>query len=149
MTVLNANNLFQSNARQVEFQKDDRPQSEIWLNVGIMIDIVNPDTGETEKELLTLPVNLAIDTMKKREIPTRKPTTAKGKQFRDRSIASNTLLETFQKASANLEPGAVITLDGITVQLQRINAKEDELAGTDPTDNPYLSQLNTMFGVKA
>ena len=73
-------------------------------------------------ELLTLPVNLAIDTMKKRDIPTRKPTTAKGKQFRDRAIASNQLLDYIQKASANLEPGATVTLEGFTIQLQRVNA---------------------------
>ena len=78
-----------------------------------------------------------------------KPTTAKGKQFRDRAIASNQLLEYIQKASANLEPGATLTLDGFTLQLQRVNEKEDELAGTDPTDNPYLSQIGATFGIKS
>ena len=149
MSVLSAQGLFQSANRTVPAETNDRPQSEIWLNVGVMVDTINPDTGEKEQELLTLPVNLAIDTMKKREIPTRKPTTAKGKQFRDRAIASNQLLEYIQKASANLEPGATLTLDGFTLQLQRVNEKEDELAGTDPTDNPYLSQIGATFGIKS
>ena len=150
MSVLSAQGLFQSAARPtVPAETDARPQSEIWLNVGVMVSTVNPDTGETEQELLTLPVNLAIDTMKKREIPTRKPTTAKGKQFRDRAIASNQLLEYIQKASANLEPGATLTLDGFTLQLQRVNEKEDETAGTDPADNPYLSQIGASFGIKS
>ena len=149
MSVLNASNLFNTTARVAPTGNEERPQSEIWLNVGVMVSTVNPDTGETEQELLTLPVNLAIDTMKKREIPTRKPTTAKGKQFRDRAIASNQLLEYIQKASANLEPGATLTLDGFTLQLQRVNEKEDELAGTNPTDNPYLSQIGATFGIKS
>ena len=150
MAVLSAQGLFQSGARAtVPAETDARPQSEIWLNVGVMVKTINPDTGDEEMELLTLPVNLAIDTMKKREIPTRKPTTAKGKQFRDRAIASNQLLEYIQKASANLEPGATLTLDGFTLQLQRVNEKEDELAGTDPTDNPYLSQIGATFGIKS
>ena len=149
MSVLSAQGLFQTAARTVPAEANDRPQSEIWLNVGVMVETVNPDTGEKEQELLTLPVNLAIDTMKKREIPTRKPTTAKGKQFRDRAIASNQLLEYIQKASANLAPGATLTLDGFTLQLQRVNEKEDELAGTDPSDNPYLSQIGASFGIKS
>lgn len=148
MAVLSAQGLFQSGSRTVPAETDARPQSEIWLNVGVMVKTINPDTGDEEMELLTLPVNLAIDTMKKREIPTRKPTTAKGKQFRDRAIASNQLLEYIQKASANLEPGATVTLEGFTIQLQRVNEKEDELAGTDPSNNPYLSQVAESFGVK-
>ena len=150
MSVLNASNLFASAGRAAMAPTaDERPQSEIWLNVGVMMKVIDPETGDEVEELLTLPVNLAIDTMKKREIPTRKPTTAKGKQFRDRAIASNQLLEYIQKASANLEPGATLTLDGFTLQLQRVNEKEDELAGTDPTDNPYLSQIGATFGIKS
>ena len=148
MSVLNASNLYNTTARIAPIA-DERPQSEIWLNVGVMMKVIDPETGDEVEELLTLPVNLAIDTMKKREIPTRKPTTAKGKQFRDRAIASNQLLEYIQKASANLEPGATLTLDGFTLQLQRVNEKEDELAGTDPTDNPYLSQIGATFGIKS
>ena len=148
MSVLNASNLFNANQR-VAPTAEERPQSEIWLNVGVMMKVIDPETGDEVEELLTLPVNLAIDTMKKREIPTRKPTTAKGKQFRDRAIASNQLLEYIQKASANLEPGATLTLDGFTLQLQRVNEKEDETAGTDPADNPYLSQIGASFGIKS
>ena len=150
MTVLQASSLFNANQRTVPASgsTEERPQSQLWLNVGVMVKTVDPETGEPVNELLTLPVNLAIDTMKKREIPTRKPTTAKGKQFRDRAIASNQLLEYIQKASANLEPGGTLTLDGFTLQLQRVNEKEDELAGTDPSDNPYLSQIGASFGIK-
>lgn len=151
MSVLNANGLFQTNARGTvgaSANPEDRPQSEIWLNVGVMVKTVNPDTGEEENELLTLPVNLPIDTMKKRDIPTRKPTTVKGKQFRDRAVASNQLLDFIQKAAANLEPGASMTLEGFTLQLQRVNEKEDESAGTNPADNPYLSQIGATFGIK-
>ena len=148
MSVLSAQGLFQTAARTVPAEANDRPQSEIWLNVGVMVDTVNPDTGEKEQELLTLPVNLAIDTMKKREIPTRKPTTPKAKQYRDRAVASNTLLDAIQKAAGNLEPGATMALEGFTLQLQRVNAKEDEMAGTDPNDNVYLNQIAAAFGAK-
>lgn len=149
MSVLNASNLFNAGQRTATaIQADERPQSEIWLNVGVMVKTIDPETSEEVEELLTLPVNLAIDTMKKRDIPNRKPTTAKAKQYRDRAVASNQLLEFIQKASANLEPGAVLQLEGFTLQLQRVNAKEDEMAGTDPNDNVYLNQIAAAFGAK-
>lgn len=152
MSVLNANGLFQTNARGTvgaSANPEDRPQSEIWLNVGVMVKTIDPETGEPADELLTLPVNLPIDTMKKRDIPTRKPTTAKGKQFRDRAVASNQLLDFIQKAAANLEPGGTLTLEGFTLQLQRVNEKEDETAAMDPSSNPYLSQIGASFGIKS
>ena len=146
MAVLSAQGLFQSGARAtVPAETDARPQSEIWLNVGVMVKTINPDTGDEEMELLTLPVNLAIDTMKKREIPTNKPKTAKAKQYRDRAIASNQLLEMIQKAAENLEPGASMDMQGFTLQIQRVNEKEDETAGTDPSDNAYLGQILADF----
>ena len=79
MTVLQASSLFNTNQRTIPASgsTEERPQSQLWLNVGVMVKTVDPETGEPVDELLTLPVNLAIDTMKKREIPTRKPTTAK------------------------------------------------------------------------
>lgn len=147
MSVLNASNLFNTNNR-VAPTTDERPQSEIWLNVGVMTKVIDPETGDEVEELLTLPVNLAIDTMKKRDIPTRKPTTAKAKQYRDRAVASNMLLDAIQKAAGNLEPGATMSLEGFTLQLQRVNAKEDDTAGTDPSDNVYLNQIAAAFGAK-
>ena len=149
MSVLNASNLFNTGARTAMApSNEERPQSEIWLNVGVMVKTIDPETSEEVEELLTLPVNLAIDTMKKREIPNRKPTTAKAKQYRDRAVASNQLLDFIQKASANLEPGATLELQGFTLQLQRVNTKEDETAGTDPNDNVYLNQIAAAFGAK-
>ena len=150
MSALNAPNLFNTGARTAMApSNEERPQSEIWLNVGVMVKTIDPETSEEVEELLTLPVNLAIDTMKKREIPNRKPTTAKAKQYRDRAVASNQLLDFIQKASANLEPGATLELQGFTLQLQRVNAKEDEMAGTDPNDNVYLNQIAAAFGAKS
>ena len=148
MSVLNASNLFNTTARVAPIGNEERPQSEIWLNVGVMVKVLDPETGEEVEELLTLPVNLAIDTMKKREIPGRKPTTAKAKQYRDRAVASNQLLDAIQKAATSLEPGATLALEGFTLQLQRVNAKEDEMAGTDPNDNVYLNQIAAAFGAK-
>ena len=150
MTVLQASSLFNANQRTVpaSASTDERPQSQLWLNVGVMVKTIDPETGEPVDELLTLPVNLAIDTMKKREIPGRKPTTAKAKQYRDRAVASNQLLDAIQKAAGNLEPGATLALEGFTLQLQRVNAKEDEMAGTDPSDNVYLNQIAAAFGAK-
>lgn len=149
MSVLNASNLFNTNGRVAPTTNaDERPQSEIWLNVGVMVKIIDPETGDEVEELLTLPVNLAIDTMKKREVSNRKPTTAKAKQYRDRAVASNQLLDAIQKAAGGLEPGATMALEGFTLQLQRVNAKEDETAGTDPNDNVYLNQIAAAFGAK-
>ena len=149
MSVLNASNLFNTNGRVAPTTNaDERPQSEIWLNVGVLVKVIDPETGDEVEELLTLPVNLAIDTMKKREIPSRKPTTTKAKQYRDRAVASNQLLDAIQKAANNLEPGATLALEGFTLQLQRVNAKEDEMAGTDPNDNVYLNQIAAAFGAK-
>lgn len=150
MTVLQASSLFNANQRTVpaSASTDERPQSQLWLNVGVMVKTIDPETGEPVDELLTLPVNLAIDTMKKREIPNNKPKTAKAKQYRDRAIASNQLLEMIQKAAENLEPGASMDMQGFTLQIQRVNEKEDETAGTDPSDNAYLGQIAAAFGAK-
>lgn len=57
--------------------------------------------------------------------------------------------DAIQKAAGNLEPGATMALEGFTLQLQRVNAKEDEMAGTDPTDNVYLNQIAVASGPRA
>lgn len=61
MSVLNASNLFASAGRTAMAPTaEERPQSEIWLNVGVMMKVIDPDTGDEVEELLTLPVNLAM-----------------------------------------------------------------------------------------
>jgi len=159
MSVLNAGALFSAAARpamapvgnggraqRVDANGNPLKDAEIWLNVGVLVETTDPDTGEKVQEHLTLPVNLAIDTMRKREVPNRKPTTAKAKQFLDRIIASNELLEGLQKASAALEPGETITLEGFTLQLQRVNEKVD-VDNIDTSDNQYLSQIRERLAV--
>lgn len=150
-SVLNASDLFQSAQRpagsNAQGGQEDRPQAEIWLNIGVKVKVLNPDTGEQEDELLTFPVNLPLDTMRKREVPNRAPKTAKAKQFRDRAIASNQMLEQILKVASGLEPGGIMDLDGFTLQLQRVSEKIDETVGADPSDNPYLDQIMSGFGV--
>ena len=52
MSVLNASNLFNTQGRVAPTATDERPQSEIWLNVGVMVKVIDPETGDEIEELL-------------------------------------------------------------------------------------------------
>lgn len=133
---------------------EERPQSKVWLNVGFMAKrTVTTGTGkaavtEEIEELVSFPVNLAIDTMRKREYPWRpgKKLTPAQEELKDMIDASNMLLSMVQEASANMEPGTSQTMTGFTVVLQRLEdaVEEDDTVG--PKEGSRTAQISALIG---
>lgn len=121
----------------------DKPKAKIWLNIGIPIKVKN-ENGEVVEELLTLPYNLAIDTMKPAEVPTRAKT-AKGKLHQQRIIARNQMLERLQKMGEKLEAGEHIEIEGFALQLQKSTEEDDLNEVSNDQNNDFLSGLNRFM----
>ena len=135
---------------------EERPQSKVWLNIGYMTtrEIIT-GTGknavkETVEELVSFPVNLAIDTMRKREYPWRKGKvlTPAQKDLKDMIDASNLLLDIVQNAAESMEPGTSQTMDGFSIVLQRLDEATEEEEGAAPEENSRAAQISHLFGAK-
>lgn len=115
-------------ANKSSTKADDRPQADIWLNVGY-----TATDGEGEDVFIGLPMGIPLDTMK--ESPMR----GKDEGFRQVLQAKNSLLETVQKAAAELKPGQEEMIN-LQVQIRRVSKTEEPAAG----DNPLLGGLATL-----
>lgn len=158
MSIENATDLFNkafaptaapsNTGGRVDANGNPLPQSKIWLDIGIPMPAVDPTTGEKIMDFVSLPVNLGIDTMKRREVPTRAPKTAAAKLYRDRIVASNKLLDILQTLAASLAEGDTRALDDtpLKLQLRRVEEgqTEDQILAEE---NPFADALAKAFGI--
>lgn len=107
-------------------QTQDRPATEVWMNVGY----------EVEGKFVNLPLGLGVDTMEPIRISGQDP------DWLNLSHARNDLLKAVQEAANELEPGAEIELP-LTVRIRRVNTQVD----VDSTTNP-LSIANAGLNFK-
>lgn len=132
---------------------EERPQSKVWLNVGFMAKrTVTTGTGkaavtEEIEELVSFPVNLAIDTMRKREYPWRpgKKLTPAQEELKDMIDASNLLLSMVQEAAGNMEPGTSQHMGGFHVVLQRLEDAVEEDAAAEPKEGSRTAQISALI----
>lgn len=106
---------------------EQRPQTQIWLNVGFE----TPDG-----RFINLPVGIPIDTTEPLKIQGQN---VEWNQFQS---ARNTLLDMLQKAGAAMEKGGEETLTGLTVKLKRVAAPAE---ATPADHNPLLAGMQIGF----
>lgn len=113
---------------------DDRPKAEVWLNVGINVDMPNAETGELEPVFVNLPVGIPLDTMQAITIR------GKNAEWHQLAQAKNWLLDELQKMSAEMEPGEDHIVEGLQIQVRRVSG-EVESVPSDGT-NPLLAAMS-------
>lgn len=134
-----------------------RRNSKVWLNVGYMTQIPNPDApGEMMEELVSLPSNIAIDTMRKREYPWnfdtqgrpreyRKPLSIAQKEMKDMIDASNLLLEVLQAASERMEGGTSQVMPEFSIVMQKLYDEEQAEDDTPAPTSSRMGQISALF----
>lgn len=130
---------FGNTARRGAGEKEQRPQAELWLNVGVL----SPVTGE----LISLPSNIPVDTMKQREIyPLGDDASPEARDARNVRIAQNALLQKLLQIGETLGKGERSEVMTLQVQLFRRN---DEMSDnlTDAEKAAIAAQLLGDIGL--
>ena len=130
--------------------KEGRPQSQTWLNIGVEVDIPNPEfdatkavsdkNPETVKSFVSMPVGIPLETTE--------PMVAKGqnKNWLNTVQLKNLILSQLQEASASLDAGQGVVIEGLQMQIFRRNT-----AAAEPADgtNPLVEQFKALSVVSA
>lgn len=111
-----------------------RPQAEIFINVGIPVQMPN-ENGEMEEVFLSLPYGLALDTMS--ELVIR----GNNQQWNDQAAARNELLKALVKMGTSLEAGNGTELPKLQVQLYRRKEQVEHTASNNAVSQ-ILSALS-------
>jgi len=117
--------------------RDDRPAAQVWLNIGINVDMSNPETGETETVFVSLPLGLPVDTME--------PLAMRGSNANWANMvqAKNYVLEELQKMAAGVAPGEGEFVDGLKIQIKRVGTAAAPAQG----ENPLLAAMTGRLAV--
>lgn len=114
--------------------KEDRPKSQFWLNIGYNIEVPVVEDGKdagTENHFVSLPVGLPLDLSQKVAIKGQSP------EFVAMQTARNELLEQLMEFAETLKPGEVKDIQ-LTVQLRRINGEAPVIKSAD---NPFSKKV--------
>lgn len=101
-----------------------RPQAEIFINVGITVQMPNEE-GEMVDTFLSLPFGLPLDTMN--ELIIR----GNNAQWNEQAAARNELLKALVKMGESLDAGTGSELPKLQVQLYRRKAQEEHVASNN------------------
>lgn len=132
MAILNGNNassIIGAALNGKATNNTQRPQAEIFLNVGITVQLPNEE-GEMVDTFLPLPFGLPLDTMN--ELVIR----GNNAQWNEQAAARNELLKALVKMGESLEAGSGTELPKLQVQLYRRKAQEEHIAS-----NNAMSQI--------
>lgn len=109
--------------------KGERPQADVYLNIGITVQIPNAD-GQMEDVFLSLPYGLPLDTMN--ELVIRGNNT----EWNQTAAARNDLLKALVQMGNSLDSGTGKVMANLEVQLYKRNEQKEAHA-----DNNVMSQL--------
>lgn len=109
--------------------KDDRPQAELWINIGYTSDIQD-DQGQPY--FISLAQGIPLDSLE--ELPTN----SRNDKFAAFNAARNDLQQQLMQFAEQLQPGEARTIQ-LEVQLRRKNAPA---APIDPANNPMVRKLS-------
>lgn len=119
---------FGQSAAATKPAQDDRPQAELWINVGYTSDIKD-DQGQPY--FISLAQGIPLDTLE--ELPTN----SRNDKFAAFNAGRNDLQQQLMDFAENLAPGEARVIQ-LEVQLRRKNAPA---APIDPANNPMVRKL--------
>lgn len=114
----------------------ERPKSQIWLNVGVTLPMTQED-GTIEDTFVSLPVGIPIDTTAEVEMR------GKNVSWHQMVQAKNHLLNFLKEAGAQLQPGEAHTINGLQLELRRSGQPEAPAVG----ENPLLAAMAGKLSV--
>lgn len=124
-----------SNApRSGNAQNQERPKTQIWLNVGYEVTVQGENGPETR--FINLPVGIPVDTTDKLEL---RGQNADWNKFQS---ARNDFLEMLQKHGAKMAPGAEEVVKGLVVKIKRVAGPVE----VDGDTNEYSMANSISFG---
>lgn len=116
-----------------------RKPSDFWLNVGIVLELPNVETGEMEEVFVSLPNGLALDDMQHVKV---RGTNGAWQQL---GQTKNALLDSLREACASLEPGERLPVQQLTCEIYR---RAEPAQTGDAATNPMIKALFSTLGKK-
>jgi hypothetical protein len=107
--------------RNAPAAREERPQTQYWLNIGIVAQ---------DGTFVALPNGLPLDTMEHRLIR------GSNAEWNALQSASNSLLDMILESVKVLNPGQEEVIEGLSIQVKRIKADAGEVKADD---NPFLA----------
>lgn len=120
---------------QGQSQKDERPKSKFWLNIGYNVKNGSED-GKSDL-FVSLNYGIPLDSVEKLKIA------GSNKHYQSLLGARNTLLEDLMSVAQTMQPGETLIIGGsddggLAIQLRHVN---EEVAEIDPDHNPLVRRF--------
>ena len=116
--------------------KEDKPKTQLWLNIGYIAKVKDQDTGEEIDKFVSLPLGLPVDTQE------RLKTNSSNEVWGMFQSARNDLLDQLIELGKTLKPGEekILTMgdNGLGIQMRRIM---EEQAPVKPDANAFGKKL--------
>lgn len=128
-----------TNQNRQSNSQPDRTPAEYWINLGYQVTVKLED-GAEETRFISLPMGLALDSMK------LLPTNSTNELWAQQQGARNNLFTQIMDIAKTLESGeekilAVDPTNGLAVQLRRVKS---EMPPAKPGSNPFAMKLNLV-----
>ena len=132
MTMIDTNNAPKSPSAPAT--SAPKKVAQTYANIGLWMD-VNQDDGSVEKEFISMPLGIALDT--------QQPMVSKSKSasWNHKIEIKNWILNTLQKDADKLSPGETEMVTGLCIQLLRRNLVGEQ---ADNGVNPMMAQLKGL-----
>ena len=124
---------------QSQSRQEERPQADIWLNVGYYVPVLDDQGNQVDTKFIALRLGIPIDTMELEVVP---PPNGNNEDYRALIEAKNALQLQLKEAGAKLQPGQGVPV-GLELQLYR-RANRDHTP-VPAEKNPYLRKISIGF----
>lgn len=136
MAQLNTNAFQAAFGSKKTADKEDKPKTQLWLNIGYIAQVKDAESGENIDKFVSLPVGLPVDTQE------RLKTNSSNEVWGMFQSARNDLLDQLIELGKTLKPGEEKILsmgdNGLGIQMRRIL---DEQPAVKPDQNAFGKKL--------
>lgn len=127
---------------QSQSRQEERPQADIWLNVGYYVPVLDDQGNQVDTKFVSLRLGIPIDTMELETVP---PPNGNNEDYRALIEAKNALQLQLKEAGSKLAPGQGVP---VNLELQLYRRASREHAPIPAEKNPYLRKISIGFPTK-
>lgn len=127
---------------QSQSRQEERPQADIWLNVGYYVPVLDDQGNQVDTKFVSLRLGIPIDTMELETVP---PPNGNNEDYRALIEAKNALQLQLKEAGSKLAPGQGVPVN-LELQLYRRASRENTPIPAEK--NPYLRKISIGFPTK-
>lgn len=124
---------------QSQSRQEERPQADIWLNVGYYVPVLDDQGNQVDTKFVSLRLGIPIDTMELEPVP---PPNGNNEDYRALIEAKNSLQRQLKEAGARLAPGQGVP---VNLELQLYRRANRESIPVPAEKNPYLRKISIGF----